>query len=61
MGDPQLPPATQQVEVLKSPTLDELAAKAEAFKPTFLYLCGAYSRQGDSIKGWLRPLTFGGE
>ena len=45
---------------MKSPTLDELAAKAEALKPHFIYLCGPYVRPPDSLRGTLGPVTFGG-
>eukprot|EP00879_Flechtneria_rotunda_P012691 GHRR01013252.1.p1 GENE.GHRR01013252.1~~GHRR01013252.1.p1 ORF type:complete len:386 (+),score=138.11 GHRR01013252.1:137-1294(+) len=46
-----------QVEIMRGPTLDEFAAKVEAYRPNFVYVSGPYSGLVDSIKGSIGPIT----
>lgn len=40
--------------------MDEFTAKAESYKPTFVYISGPYSGLVDSIKGAIGPITLQG-
>lgn len=52
--------AAAQVVIMKSPTLDEFGAKVDAFKPTWVYLCGPCLDNEDLVNGSLAPLQFSG-
>lgn len=49
-----------QLEIMRGPSLEELTAKVESYKPTFVYVSGPYSGLVDSIKGTVGPITLQG-
>ncbi|GBF99399.1 hypothetical protein Rsub_12332 [Raphidocelis subcapitata] len=48
--------AGAQVEVMEAPSMAELAAKLEDFKPTMLYIRGSPGATHDNVKGHLAPI-----